>query len=207
MTALQPRPSASKLLGVRAAPKNAKERLLDTAIDLFYTHGFHVIGLDRILSETGVTKTTFYKHFESKDDFVVAAIERRDAWESKAWARAIKKIAGNDPRKHLLAVFDVLDLWFNAPDFGGCIFLNAAAEFADPRDPAHQAAALYKRKVRDNWCELARRAGATDPQTFADRYTALLEGTLIMRHVHGRNDAARFMRPMVESLLRDFLPN
>jgi len=204
MTALQPRPTASKLLGVRAAPKNAKERLLDTAIDLFYTHGFHVIGLDRILAETGVTKTTFYKHFESKDDFVVAAIERRDAWESKAWARAIKKIAGNDPRKHLLAVFDVLDTWFNAPDFGGCIFLNAAAEFPDPRDPAHLAASAYKKRTRDRFRDLARKANLTDPEAFADQYTAVVEGTLILRHVHHKNDAARLAKPLIDSLIAHY---
>jgi len=207
-TLTQHQRTAAELLGVPPPPTNGRERIVYKAIDLFYRHGFHAVGLDRIIAETGVTKTTFYKHFESKDDLVVEAITKRHEWEMQAWARAIDARAGDDPRKRLLAVFDVLDEWFNAPDFGGCIFLNAAAEFADPREPAHQAAALYKRKVRDAWCETAKRAGATRDQaeTFADRYTALLEGTLIMRHVHGRNDAARFMRPMVESLLREFLP-
>lgn len=195
------RKSAAELFGVRAAPKNARDRLLDTAIDLFYTHGFHVVGLDRILAETGVTKTTFYKHFESKDDFVVAAIERRDAWEARAWNRAVKKLAGNDPRKQLLAMFDVLDLWFNTPEFGGCIFINAAAEFPDPRDPAHLAAAAHKIRNRAQFRDLAKKAGLTDPETFADQYTALVEGTLILRHVHHRNDAARISKPMVENLL------
>jgi AcrR family transcriptional regulator len=204
MTTIQSRQPAAKLLGIRTPAKNARDRLLDTAIDLFYTHGFHVIGLDRILAETGVTKTTFYKHFESKDDFVVAAIERRDAWESKAWARAIKKIAGNDPRKHLLAVFDVLDTWFNAPDFGGCIFLNAAAEFPDPRDPAHLAASAYKKRTRDNFRDLARKANLTDPETFADQYTALVEGTLILRHVHHNNGAARLAKPVIEALIATY---
>src|SRR6185295_10175921 len=102
---------AKDLLGNRAVPKNARDRLINTAIDLFYTHGFHVVGLDRILDETGVTKTTFYKHFDSKDDLVVAAIKRRDEWETAARNRAVKKLAGNDPRRQLLAIFDVLDQW------------------------------------------------------------------------------------------------
>jgi AcrR family transcriptional regulator len=176
------------------------------AIDLFYAHGFHAIGLDRIIAETGVTKTTFYKHFESKDALVIAAIRMRDDWETRAWNRAVRKLAGNDPRRQLLAVFDVLDLWFNEPSFAGCLFLNAAAEFADPREPAHQAAAAHKKRTRDDWCALARRAGAVDPETFADLYTALFEGTLIMRHVHGRNDAARITRPMIERLIGEHMP-
>ena len=172
-------------------PKNARDRLLNTAIDLFYTHGFHVIGLDRILAETRVTKTTFYKHFESKDDLIVAAIERRDDWESKAWMRAVKKSAGDDPVRQLLAFFDVMDLWFNTPEFGGCMFLNAASEFPDPNDPAHRAAAGHKIAVRNLFRDLAKKAGAPAAETFADLFTTVVEGTLILRHVHHRNDAAR----------------
>jgi AcrR family transcriptional regulator len=197
----QPATRAAQLFGVRAAPRNAKDRLLDTAIDLFYVHGFHVIGLDRILAETGVTKTTFYKHFDSKEDFVVAAIERRDHWEAQAFIRAIRKRAGNDPVKQLHAVFDVLDTWFNAPDFHGCLFINAAAEFPDPRDPAHLAAAAHKVRTRDWFRDLAKKARLPEPELFADQYTALVEGTLILRHVHHRNDAARLAKPMVEALI------
>jgi AcrR family transcriptional regulator len=197
---------AAELFGVRSVAKNGRDRLIDKAIDLFYAHGFHAVGLDQVIAEAGVTKTTFYKHFESKDDLIVAAIARRDEWETAAWDRAVRKLAGRDPRKQLLAVFDVLDAWFNDPSFGGCIFLSAAAEFADPRDPAHQAAAAHKRAARDGWRALAHRAGVTDCDVFADLYTALVEGTLIMRHVHGRNDAARFVKPMVERLVDQYFP-
>jgi AcrR family transcriptional regulator len=200
MTALPAR-SAADLFGVRVPPKNARDRLIDTAIDLFYANGFHAIGLDQIIEKTGVTKTTFYKHFESKEDLILAALQKRDEWESTAWDRAVKKVAGDDPRGQLLAYFDVMDLWFNAPDFGGCMFINAAAEFADPRDPVHQEAAKHKVKTRDMFRDLAAKAGARDPETFADLYTAIFEGTLIMRHVHHRNEAARVARPMIEQLL------
>lgn len=198
---------ASDLFGIRAVPKNARDRLLNTAIDLFYTHGFHVIGLDRILEETGVTKTTFYKHFDSKDDLIVAAIERRDQWELDAWTRAVLRHAGNDPVKQLLGMFDILDLWFNTPEFGGCIFINAAAEFPDPRDPAHQAAARHKIVVRNLFRDLAQAAGSTSPEAFADLYTTIVEGTLILRHVHHRNDAARVSRPLIEQLIAQHIPS
>lgn len=198
--------TAAELLGVPAPARNARDRLLNKAIDLFYEHGFNAIGLDRVLDEVGVTKTTFYKHFESKEELMVAAIVQRDAWETQAWSNAVKKVAGDDLRAQLLAVFEVLDIWFNDPTFGGCIFLNAAVEFPNPYDPVHQAAAAYKVRVRDRYCELAKAAGATDPEQFADRYAMLLEGTLVMRHVHHRNDAAKLAKGMAEQLVEEFIP-
>src|SRR5439155_11061827 len=107
--------TAAELLGAPPAAKNARERLIDHAIDLFYSHGFNAVGLDQVLAAAGVTKTTFYKYFQSKDDLMVAAVQRRDAWEMEAWGRAVVARAGEDPRAQLLALFDVLHEWFNAP--------------------------------------------------------------------------------------------
>lgn len=195
------RTSAADLFGVRSEARNAKDRLIDKAIDLFYARGFNAVGLDQVIAAVGVTKTTFYKYFQSKDDLIVEAIRRRDAWERKAWMRATRKLAGRDPRAQLLALFDVMDWWFNDPSFGGCLFINAAAEFPNPADPVHQAAAEHKRASRNLYRKLARQAGVAEPERFADLYTTLVEGVLILRHVHGRNDAARITRPIVERLL------
>jgi AcrR family transcriptional regulator len=203
-----PTKSVWELLGVPDLPVNGRERLLGVAIELFYRNGFNAVGIDQVIAAAGVTKTTFYKHFESKDDLMVAAVHRRDEWESQAWSRAIQQIAGDDPRRQLLALLDVLDLYFNDPDYRGCIFLNAATEFPNPHDPVHQAAAAYKRRARDHWRDLARAAGAADPaaaETFADCYAALIEGALVLRQTHGRNDAARAIRPAVEHLVRTYL--
>jgi hypothetical protein len=137
---------------------------------------------------------------------MVSAVRKRDEWEGKAWSRAVRQAAGDDPRAQLLAIFDVMDTWFNAPDFRGCLFLNTAAEFPNPHDPIHQAAADYKRKTRDGFRDLARSAGATDAEAFADLYTALIEGTLVLRQVHDRNDAARVSKTLAEQLVDQFIP-
>jgi AcrR family transcriptional regulator len=178
------------------------------AIELFYQHGFGAVGVDQVIAQAGVTKTTFYKHFDSKDALMVAAVRRRDEWESQAWGRAVQKLAGNDPVGQFRAMLDVMDVWFNDPDFRGCMFLNAAAEFPNPHDPVHQAAAAYRQHSRDQWRDLARAAGAKGPaaETFADCFTALIEGALVLRQAHGRNDAARAVRPAVEQLIRAYLP-
>jgi AcrR family transcriptional regulator len=195
-----------ELFGLPDPPKTGRARLLHAAIELFYSHGVQAVGVDQIIAAAGVTKTTFYKHFESKDDLLVAAIRQRDQWEMQAWTAAVRKIAGDDPRAQLLAFFDVLDVWFNAPDFRGCQFINAAAEFPNPHDPVHSVAAEHKRKNRDFFRDLAAAAGAVDPESFADRYTALVEGTLVLRQVHGRDDAAQVIKPAVESLVAEALP-
>lgn len=195
-----------ELFGLPDPPKEGRARLVHAAIELVYSHGFQAVGIDQILAAAGVTKTTFYKHFESKDDLLIAAVRQRDQWEMQAWQIAVQKIAGDDPKQQLLAMFDVLDLWFNAPDFRGCQFINAAAEFPNPHDPIHAVAAEHKRKTRDFFRDLASAAGAPHPESFADRYTALIEGTLVLRQVHGRDDAARVIKPAVASLIAGELP-
>jgi AcrR family transcriptional regulator len=164
--------SVNELFGLPDPPKAGRERLVAAAVELFYRHGFAAVGIDRVIATAGVTKTTFYKHFESKDDLMVAAVERRDEWESEAWGRAVQKLAGDDPAAQLLAMLDVMDVWFNDPDFRGCLFTNTAVEFPNPHDPVHQAAAAHKRRARDHRRDLARAAGADSAaaETFADCY-------------------------------------
>jgi AcrR family transcriptional regulator len=198
--------SAAELFGIPEVPKKARDRLIETAIDLCYHHGFNAVGLDQILDEVGLTKTTFYKYFESKDDLLVEAIKKRDAWEADAWHRAVRALAGDDPRGQLLAIFDVMDIWFNDPEFNGCLFINAAAEFPNPHDPVHKAAAAHKVRVRDEIRDMAAKLNADDPEVFADRYAMILEGTLIVRQVHGNNNAARTARAMVKTLIEDHIP-
>lgn len=197
--------SAAELLGVFEIPERGRGRLVATAVELFYRHGFNAVGLDRVIEEAGVTKTTFYKHFDSKNDLMVAAVELRDAWELEAWRRAARELGGEEARGQLLALFDVLDLWFNDDAFGGCMFLNVASEFPNPHDPVHRAAAKHKLANWEMVRDLAARAGDADPASFADLYMIAFEGALVLRQVYGRDDAARCARPIVEKLLEERL--
>lgn len=197
--------SAAELLGVFEIPSRGRGRLVATAVELFYRHGFNAVGIDRVIEEAGVTKTTFYKHFKSKNELMVAAVQMRDAWEQEAWRRAARTLAGDEARAQLRALFDVLDVWFNDPAFGGCLFLNVASEFPNPHDPVHRAAASHKQANREMVRELAERAGDPVPDEFADRYMILFEGALVLRQVYGRDDAAKRARPLVEDLIRERL--
>jgi AcrR family transcriptional regulator len=190
----------AELYGHSMTAETARYRLLSAAVDLFYRNGFTTTGLDRVLDAAGVTKTTFYKHFESIDALMVAAVEQRDQWQSAALDRAVRELAGDDPAGQLLAVFDVMDRWFNDSEYRGCMFMIAAAEFPNPHDPVHEAASQFRRKARDHRRELMLSAGAHQAaaESFADCYTALVEGAFILRQTQGRNDAARVVRPMVQ---------
>lgn len=195
-----------ELFALPEVPTQGRARLIGVAMELFYFHGISPIGLDRILAKAGVSKTTFYKHFESKDDLVVATIETRDAWQMDAWSRAVEALVGEDPRDQLLGVLDVLDLVINEPSFRGCQFINAATEFPNANDPIHRAAVRHKQRNRDWFRDLAERAGAPDPESFADAYAMLFEGALVFRQVHDRDDAARAARPHIKRLIDEFVP-
>jgi AcrR family transcriptional regulator len=207
MTATTPK-SALELLGLPDEPRTGRDRLVASAVELFYRQGYGAVGIDRVIAHAGVTKTTFYKHFEGKDDLMVAAVQRREEWENAAMERAVRELAGDDPRRQLLARLDVIDVWFNDPDYRGCMFVNTAAEFPNPHDPVHRAAAAALRRRRDQARDLARAAGAEagGAEVFADCYLAILEGALMLRQTNGRHDAARVVRPAVEQLMASYLP-
>jgi len=180
-----------------------RDRLIDASIDLFYRHGFHAVGIDRIIAEVGVTKTTFYNHFESKEELVIEAIRRRDAWEFEEWMNDIEALAGDDPREKLLAAFDVLDRWFNDEAYQGCLFLNAAVEFPSPHDPAHQAAAEHKQRVFRVIRDLARQVGLARPDDFTHQDLIIVEGAMVKRQVSFDNTSAKAAKCIAEMLLRE----
>src|SRR5262245_23711099 len=89
-------------------PRATKDRLIETAGDLFYTTGFQAVGLDQILRTVGITKTAFYKHFESKDDLILAVLDRRDRQDIVEAIAQMQRRGGRDPRAQILVFFDLL---------------------------------------------------------------------------------------------------
>jgi AcrR family transcriptional regulator len=154
----------------------ARERILDTAFRLFYAHGVRGVGVDRIIAESGVAKATLYKHFPRKDDLVLAYLERVD----QAWfggLRAAARAAGDDPRAQLIGLFDALASACRRDGYHGCAFINTAAEAPTGTD-VHARTVEHKHLVRVWIADLARRAGAGDPQLLARQLTLLLDGGL-----------------------------
>jgi len=90
--------TAAELFSEILEPRDTRERILFAALDLFHEHGFHAVGLDRILNEVGVTKTTFCNHFESRDELMVEALLKRNEWDHTAFERRLEELAGSAPR-------------------------------------------------------------------------------------------------------------
>lgn len=139
-----------------------REKLIEAAGNLFYRHGFQAVALDTVLEAVGITKTAFYKHFDSKDDLILAVLEERDK-RDVAEAIAVMRAQGNDPRRQIVALFDQLAEWFNEPDFRGCLFMNAAAEFRSVNDPIHRAAQAHTEHLAAEVRLRVAAAGIPDP--------------------------------------------
>ncbi|MCC6683384.1 MAG: TetR/AcrR family transcriptional regulator [Phycisphaeraceae bacterium] len=195
-------PLTAKDLFASAAPiDGTRDRLLWAASNLFYAHGFHAVGLDRILAEVGVTKTTFYNHFESKDELMVEVLKLRDKWETQQLMDMADQLAGGDPGQTLLCLFDAMHVWFNDEKFLGCIFINAAHEFPNPNDPVHQAAAEHKIRVMGLLEELAVKAALREPRELSEQLTILIEGAITLRQVTQNHNAARIARRSAELIV------
>mgnify|MGYP001409372751 CR=1 FL=1 len=184
----------------RARASETRERLLDAAAMLFYEHGFHAIGLDAILEEVGVTKTTFYNHFASKDELIVAVLLDRDERDMQAVREEMVR-RGGSARDRILLVFDVLDDWFNDPEFKGCLFINASAQFPNPNDPVHQAATKHTQSLHAMLVELADEARAQDPALLAKKLCMLIAAAITLRQVACDPEAAHTAREMAVALL------
>lgn len=165
-----------------------RETLVETALSLFMREGFHAVGIDRIIAEAGVAKMTLYNHFKTKDDLILAALRLRDEQFRLWFDRKVEK-RGGTPAERLLAAFDVVAEWIGSPQFQGCTFINASAEYGDSNSAIHRAAAEHKRLVLDGFRGRVRQAGLSNSDSLAMQLNLLMEGAIVTAHTADRPDA------------------
>jgi AcrR family transcriptional regulator len=180
--------------------RSRRDDLIRTALDLFRQNGYHATGIEKILSTAGVSKPTLYRHFNSKDDLIIAALEKWDE-DSRDWLNQEMERRGRTPREQILALFDALADWFESVGFQGCLFINATVEFAEQDNPIHKVAAAHKRRFAARVRDLMAAAGAAEPDEATERLMILMEGAIVTAHTHGRSDAAPRARAMAEQVL------
>ena len=188
-------------MSLPAAPSPKRDHLMATAWRLFYRDGLRAVGIDTLLAEAGVAKMTLYNHFASKEELIIAILEKRDL-EFRASLMATVDAAGSDPEQRLLAVFDWHEGWFGSEAFKGCVFIRAVSEFPEPTHPIHQAAWRHKVAVKTALTDLCAAAGAKDAAALAETLTFLIDGAIITAHATQTTAPARAARATAAQLLQ-----
>jgi AcrR family transcriptional regulator len=171
----------------------ARERLIDSAYELFAAHGVGQTGIDAILEKAGCAKASLYDHFGSKLDLATAFLDRREERWTRAWLEAEITKRASDPVGRLLAVFDVFDGWFRRRDFEGCSFINVLLE-SEPGSKLRRAASIHLANIRAVMRGLAEEAGLTEPEAFAQAWHIMMKGSIVAAGEGNRNAAREAKR-------------
>ena len=179
---------------MEAAPReteSGRERVLAAAYELFSRYGTRAVGVDRIIEESGVAKMTLYRNFASKDELILAFLERREERWTRAWLQAEVEARASTPGGRLLAVFDTFGDWFARDGFEGCSFINVMLEVAEPGHPVHDAAVRHLAAIRAFLAGLAEEAGIADADAFARQWHILMKGSIVAAAEGDAQAAAR----------------
>jgi AcrR family transcriptional regulator len=152
----------------------AKNKILETANELFYGDGIRTVGVDRLISESAVTKATFYKHYGSKDRLIVQYVRYRD---STTRDRVQGVLDGTpDPEKAIRDLMTQVSDEISSPGFRGCAFLNAASEYPDPMHPVRAVVSEHRDWYTDVLTKLLADMGHPMPGDAADELMLACDG-------------------------------
>jgi AcrR family transcriptional regulator len=183
----------------RSVPREARERILESAYELFSRRGMRGVGVDEVIAHAGVAKATLYAHFPSKDDLVLAFLEQREQRWTLAFVVAEARRRGTTPEEQLLAIFDAFDEWFRRDDYEACSFMKLLFEMG-AEHPAGRASVDYLDNIRSILRGLAQDAGLRDGDAFARSLQLLMEGS-IGAAAAGDADAAQRAQAMARTLI------
>jgi len=178
----------------------ARERIVCTAYALFTRRGVRAVGIDEIISQSGVAKATMYRHFPTKNDLVLAVLQRREQLWTFDLVERQSRLRGSTPEEQLLAIFDVFHDWFQKhEDFDGCSFINVLIELGATH-PAGQASIQYLGNIRSILRQRAETAGLRDADSFARSCHILMKGSIIAA-AEGDLEAAHRAQDMARTLI------
>ncbi|MEW4451690.1 TetR/AcrR family transcriptional regulator [Bremerella sp. JC817] len=182
-----------------------RDRLIEAASNRFYRDGFRNVGIDQILTDVGISKTAFYKHFESKDDLLLAALDEKGDWLYSMCQKVVWERGGPTPEGQLRSIFDLVDMFLDDEKFHGCFFVRAAMEFPLPQEPVFQAAARNKMTVELFITQLARNCGVEQPEDLSRKLCLIIEGAYVTRHVTQNRDTKRMTRELADMIIAEAL--
>lgn len=157
---------------------SARERILDASYELFSRRGIRAVGVNEVIERADVATATLYRHFPSKDELVLAFLALREQRWSKDLIEAGALGRATSAEDRLLAIFDVLDEWFQREDFEACSFINVLLEMGTEH-PAGAASVGHLEQVRSFAARLGEEAGLRDPESFSRSWHILMKGSII----------------------------
>ncbi len=181
-------------------PSDTRQKILDTASELFYQRGIQHVGINEVIATSGVAKRTLYRWFPSKDQLIEAVMKHR-AVQWLHWFESAVEDRGNTAKERLLATFDVLQSWYADPNFRGCPFINAVLEIADAAHPAHHVSMNVRESIRQYVMRLAAEAGVRDPDAFSQQYLLLIGGASLVATIEGNPSGAEYARNALSVLI------
>jgi len=174
-----------------------RERIVDAADALYYGRGIGQVGMDAVRDAAGVSLRAMYKEFPSKDDLVIAVLEKRHRMWTAGVTSAVARI--DDPKGRLLAVYDYLARWFDEADFRGCGFINAFGELGAANADVSLTVREHKADFQRYLADLVR--AAAGPAYLAPQLAILAEGAQTTAAIAGASDAARHARSAAVTLI------
>ena len=185
-----------------ADERDTASRVLAAASRLFYAHGVRAVGVEWIVSESGVAKTSLYRHFHTKDDLIAAFLEREDREFWMQWDEVAAAAAG-DPLRELMALLDWIGRRVSRDGYRGCPQINVAAEFSDPAHPARKIRARHKEAMFERLQALVSRIGSGHADEAAHQIALLIDGAFTSDGRLSRVGATRILQSAARALLGD----
>ncbi len=187
-----------------------RDRIFETACNLFYSQGIRSVGVDAIANEAGTNKMSFYRSFSSKDELVAEYLRdsERQFWE---WWDYVVAAYPNDPRRQCEALFETQ---INNPcdkNMRGCAMANAAVEIREEDHPALAVVRSHKSAIRDRFRQLAREMKAHEPDVLGDALMLLMNGSIQSRLIFPGDcgpavNVARVVKTLIDAHIGERCP-
>jgi AcrR family transcriptional regulator len=185
-----------------APTESVRDRILNTARELFYRDGVRGVGVDTVVAQSGVAKTSLYRWFPSKDVLIASVVEEEAKARWAGWDRVAARCAGQPPRECLRMHMGALVKFVNTPTYRGCPFMNVSAELPDPQHPARLVALEATRELRRRVRGLVGSIeGVRDPVELTDQLVLLIDGTLSAALCLGPDGPQKYLLTAADALV------
>jgi len=181
-------------------PAAVRERILETASALFYREGVRAVGVDLVVEQADVAKTSLYRHFKNKDALIAAYLKREDEDFWGQWDRVAERHKA-DPAGELDAHLAWIGERVGRPHYRGCPQINVAAEFPDEDHPARIVATDHKRELRRRLKETATHLRAKRPDELAGQLAVLINGAFVSAQMISAAEAVPLLRAAAHALV------